>query len=129
MRSSFEDYNYFDKYDNFFNLMDRVLIFKDKISTAPFFLDTSLKSATFSNPIYLDDFVSNPYTLMTKDFFIFPLATSVTSSEDSYEALKFLNYITNAAGKPMRLTFNNSLLTHAHTHVFDFFRADIDEFS
>jgi len=115
--------------ENFFNFMDRILIFKDKVITSPFFINTELTDATFANSMYLDDFISLPNTLFTKDFFIFPLTISTQALEDSYEASKFLNYLNDNSLQSVKFLSNNGLPTHTHSYVFDFFRSDIDEFS
>jgi hypothetical protein len=109
--------------------MDRFIPFKGRVSSNPLYTDLPSVGEVYPNPIYLDDVVTSPNTLATKDFFIFPIFSSISSLDDSYEVFKFLNYLYASTDKVLVLSSNGGLAAHTHFYVFDFFRPDSDEFS
>ncbi len=125
----FYDYEYADKFNNFYNSTNKNLNFKDKILNKPLFKDTNSIGNFYSNPFYLDDFVSPSTLLNSKNFFMFPLFNGIANLDDTYESLKYLNYFYNNSNKLFLNTNNNNFQPYSYTTVFDMFRTDYDDFS
>jgi hypothetical protein len=89
--------------------------------------DLSIKTNLNSLPIFTEDAVPNSLLLNLKNFYPFSSETAVDSIEDSYENLKYVNYV-------HYLTYKNLLNTNAvtiqplsYTQVIDNFRPDYEE--
>lgn len=109
--------------------MDRIVFFKYKIATKPFFLDTNSLGEYYASPINLDDVLTPSDLISTKNFFIFPTSLILNNIEDTYESLKYLNYLFNSNDKFFLNSSFAGFRPYSYFFVFDFFRSDIDEFS
>ncbi len=126
---NFNDFEYFDKFTNFYNKLDRNILIKDKILNKPFFKNTSINDTTYSNSMYLDDFVTPASLINTKNFFTFPLFSFMNNLDESYESLKYLNYYFNNNNKMYLNYLSNNFNLYSYSTIFDSFRSDYDEFS
>ncbi len=129
LAKDFYEQEYFDKFSNIYNKLNRNTNFKDKILAKPFFKDTLNTNELYSSSIYLDDFINPSNLLSTKDFSIFPVFSVIPVLEDSYESLKYLNYFFNTNDKIFLNTLNNGIQPYSYSSVFDMFRSNYDDFS
>lgn len=128
LAKDFYNYEYFDKASNFYNELNKVVNFKDKILYKPFFNDT-LVSDTYSSYVYFDDFLNQPGLTSFKDFFVFPLVTSYFNSEETFDSFKNFKNLYNLNNKNILLSTNNRNNPLSYINVLDSFRSDFDEFS
>jgi hypothetical protein len=91
--------------------------------------DLSAKTNLNSLPIFTEDSVPNSLLLNLKNFYPFSGETAIDSIEDSYENIKYVNYL-------HYLTYKNLLNANAtriqplsYTQVIDNFRPDYEEIS
>jgi hypothetical protein len=110
-------------------MIDRLEVIKDKIVSRPMFTDTNVSDVVYANTVYTDDHVSPANLVPSKDFFVFPLFAVVSYMDDSYEALKGLNYLFQNSNKLALNFFNFNLQPHSSLFMFDSFRADYEDFS
>lgn len=129
LAKDFYDYEFFDKFSNIYNKLNRNVNFKDKILNKPFFKDTNSTGDFYINSLYLDDFVSPANLLASKDFSLFPLFSSLNNLDDSYESLKYLNYYYNNNSKIFLNSLTNNFQPYSYFFVFDMFRSNYDDFS
>lgn len=129
INKNFYNYEFFKKIYSFFNIMDRIVFFKYKIATKPFFLDTNSLGEYYANPINLDEVLSPSDLMPTKNFFVFPASLILNNMDDTYESLKYLNYLFNSNDKFFLNSSFAGFRPYSYFFVFDCFRSDIDEFS
>lgn len=129
IRKDFYDYNYFDKFVDIYNSFDREMEFKDKILYEPFFKDNNVLNQNYPNTLYIDDFISPANLLATKDFFIFPLYSLSNLIDETYESIKYSNYLANLNKKVFLNSSANNPSPLSYSFVMDMFRSDYDEFS
>ena len=129
LSKDFYDYEFFDKFSNFYNKLNRNVNFKDKILNKPFFKDTNSTGDFYINSLYLDDFISPVNLLVSKDFSIFPLFSSLNNLDDSYESLKYLNYYYHNNNKIFLNSLTNNFQPYSYFFIFDMFRSNYDDFS
>lgn len=125
----FYEFEFSDKFNQFYNKMNRNFNFKDKILNKPFFKDTNSTGNFYLNSVYLDDFLNPVELLNTKNFSIFPLFNSINQLDDTYESLKFLNYYFNNNSKIFMNMNTSYFQPYSYFFVFDMFRSDYDQFS
>lgn len=129
LSKDFEDYQYYDKFANFYNTLNKDLNFKNKALSKPFFKDTLSTGDFYTNSLYIDDFVSPANLINTKNFSIFPFFSIFNEIEDSYESLKYLNHFFNSNNKIFLNLNNNYFQPYSYLFVFDAFRSDYSGFS
>lgn len=129
LSKNFYEHEYYDKFSNFYNKLNKNVNYKDKILTKPFFKDTNSTGDFYINSLYLDDFVSPADLISTKDFYIFPLFSAFNQLEDSYESLKYLNHFYNNNNKIFLNITTNNFQPYSYFFVFDMFRSDYEDFS
>jgi hypothetical protein len=129
LANDFYEYEFFNRISNLYNNFDRVARYPDRVLNKPFFKDTNSLGDYYSNNFYIDDFVNPSNLLATKDFSVFPLFAVFNHIEDSYESLKYLNYLSNLDNKLFFNSFGKNFQPHTYSFVFDMFRADYDDFS
>jgi len=125
----FYEFEFSDKFNQFYTKMNRNFNFKDKILNKPFFKDTNSTGNFYLNSVYLDDFLNPVELLNTKNFSIFPLFNSINQLDDTYESLKFLNYYFNNNSKIFMNMNTSYFQPYSYFFVFDMFRSDYDQFS
>lgn len=128
LTKDFYDYEYFDKIANYYNNLNKLVHFKDKILYKPFFNDNLINEDSLSY-VYLDDFVSPSNLLLSKDFFIFPTIVSYFNIEENFESFKNLEYLYNLNNKIILNSVNSRNNPYSYIAVLDAFRSDFDEFS
>jgi heme/copper-type cytochrome/quinol oxidase subunit 2 len=127
--SEFNKPAYFDKFDQFYNYRNRNLKFKDSLVTKPFYKDSDASGFFYTNAFYTEDLITPAYILSTFNFFIFPLMSSLSAWEDSYESIKQLNHFYNTSSK-IFFNFSSSFFQpHTYSTVFDSFRSDFEDFT
>lgn len=129
LANDFSQYEYLDKYDNFYNTDHKLLKFKDSIINKPFFKNINSLGSFYSNAFYLDDYVSPAELLSTSKFFIFPIINSLNTLDDSYESMKYLNYLYNINHKIFINSSLNYFQPYSYIFVFDMFRSDYEGFT
>ena len=129
LAKDFSDFEYFDKYSNFYNKLNRNFNYKDKILTKPFFKDTNSTGNFYVNSLYLDDFISPINLINTKNFSILPLFSILNEMDESYESLKYLNYFYNFNNKNNLNLNSNYFQPYDYLFVFDSFRSNYNGFS
>lgn len=125
----FYNYSSLDKVTNIYNNSNRLAKYSDKIIEKPLFINNLDTGEHYSNSFYLDDYVSPSNLTLTKDFFTFPLFGMTNSMEESYDSIKYLNYIYNLNNNIYLNTNSNFLNAYSSFFIFDSFRSDFDEFS
>jgi hypothetical protein len=129
LAKDFADFEYFDKFSNFYNKFNRDHNFKDKILTKPFFKDTSSTGNFYVNSLYLDDFILPVNLVNTKNFSTLPLFSVLNEMDESYENLKYLTYFYNFNNKNSLNLNSNYFQPYSYLFVFDSFRSDYSGFS
>lgn len=129
LAKDFYEYEFFDKFNNFYNKLNKNINFKDKILNKPFFKDTSSTGNFYINSLYLDDFINPTNLINTKNFYIFPLFSAINNLDDSYESLKYLNHFYNNNNKIFLNLTTNNFQPYSYFFVFDMFRTDYEDFS
>lgn len=116
------------KEDNYpFYLMNKPLLFTDKILSKPLYKNNSLKGCTFPQTMHFDDPLSpvrllNPYRLS-----IIPFIADL-SSEETYENFKFQTYVNDADMGILSYFNGNFFKPLSVAYVYDFFRPNYEEF-
>ena len=129
LAEDFYDYEFSDKFNTFYNDVNKNFNFKDKILNKPFFKNTNSIGNFYANTFYLDDFINPSNLLPSKNFFFLPLFSVINTLDDSYESLKYLNYFYNSNSKISLNLNNNNFQPYSYITVFDTFRSDYDDFS
>ena len=129
LAKDFADFEYFDKFSNFYNKFNRDHNFKDKILTKPFFKDTTSTGNFYVNSLYLDDFILPVNLVNTKNFSTLPLFSVLNEMDESYENLKYLTYFYNFNNKNSLNLNSNYFQPYSYLFVFDSFRSDYSGFS
>jgi len=91
--------------------------------------DLSAKTNLNSLPIFTEDSVPNSLLLNLKNFYPFSNETAVDAIEDSYENLKYVNYIHYLTYKNLLNTNATKIQPLSYTQVIDTFRPDYEEMS
>jgi hypothetical protein len=110
------------KYDK--NISEQVQVlnkqyFKDKTSVGDFYINT----------FYLDDLISPSSLLNTNNFNIFPIFSSLSVLDDSYESIKNLNFYYFLNNKIFLNLGSNFFNPYSYSQVSDMFRSDFEDFS
>jgi hypothetical protein len=112
-----------------YNQFNRFTESTDKFMNTSIFMDTNIANTTYTNTVYTDDFVSPANLLATKEFSTFPLFSIFSFLDESYESLKYLNYLFFTNNKLTLNFFNFNLQPYNSLFVFDAFRADYEDFA
>jgi hypothetical protein len=91
--------------------------------------DLSSKTNLNSLPIFTEDSVPNSLLLNLKNFYPFSNETAVDAIEDSYENLKYVNYVHYLTYKNLLNTNATKIQPLSYTQVIDNFRPDYEEMS
>jgi hypothetical protein len=118
-----------DKTSNLFYEFDKEYAFKNQVLLKPFLKNLQNSGVFYSNSFYADDFITPTKFLSTSDYYFFSLFSAQTALEDSYESLKFLNYLYNFSYKNFISFSSNFFNPYTYSFVFDMFRSDYDDFS
>lgn len=122
-----QEYDYFKKQEELYNLSTRHKKFKSSILSKPFIKDLSSTVNISSLPLFTEDSVVSTPLLSTKNFDNFGNEVSVDGLDDSYESAKTMNYLQHTGFKN-NLSMNNNLISAiSYTQVMDNFRADYEE--
>lgn len=89
--------------------------------------DLSSKTNLNSLPIFTEDAVPNSLLLNLKNFYPFSSETAIDSIEDSYENLKYVNYVHYLTYKNLLNTNATKIQPLSYTQVIDNFRPDYEE--
>jgi hypothetical protein len=122
-----EAYQYFQKQEDLFNLLNRSRKFKSNLFTKPFVLDTQKNQNIFSVPIYAEDVLMAPSLTELKNFGTYNNEILVESNDDSYDSLKYCNYLHFLNSKNILNYDINTISPVSYTHVIDNFRADYED--
>lgn len=91
--------------------------------------DLSLTGNFYANNIQFDDYVTPSNLVSTRDFFIFPLISSITTLDDTYTSYKNMLALYNKNSSFfLNLNLNYSY-PQSYASVLNSFRADFDDFS
>lgn len=113
-----------NKYFNWYFAQNKKFKFSESILKI-----SNEKDHQYSNFFYTDDQLSPTHLVNTSFFFIFPIINNLQIIDETYESLKFLNYITNISYKTFFFSIFSNFLPVSHFTLFDFFRSDYGEFS
>ena len=124
-----KDYTYFKKQEELFNASVRHKTFRSSTLAKPLLRDLTTTSNLNSLPIFTEDSLPNSMLLNLKNFYPFSGETSVDSIEDSYENLKYVNYVHYLTYKNLLSTNSAKIQPLSYTQVVDNFRPDYEEMS
>ena len=124
-----KDYTLFKKQEELFNASVRHKTFRSSTLAKPMLRDLSAKTNLNSLPIFTEDSVPNSLLLNLKNFYPFSNETAVDAIEDSYENLKYVNYIHYLTYKNLLNTNATKIQPLSYTQVIDTFRPDYEEMS
>jgi hypothetical protein len=91
------------------------------------FKDLNIKSTLNSLPIFTEDSVMDPSLLNLANFFNFSNETTVDSFDDSYENLKYINFIYHLNYKNLTSVNASAAYPLSYTQIIDNFRADYED--
>jgi hypothetical protein len=128
IKQELNNLNFFKKQEIFFN--NDLRLVKDKriksgTATKPLLKDLTLNNTSL--PIFSDDYITDSTLAMFKDFNLFSNETSFDLNEDSYESLKYLNYVYYLNYKNVISSFFNGVQPISYSSVFDSFRSDYED--
>jgi len=124
-----KDYTYFKKQEELFNASVRHKTFRASTLAKPLLRDLTTTSNLNSLPIFTEDSLPNSLLLNLKNFYPFSGETSVDAIEDSYENLKYVNYVHYLTYKNLLSTNSAKIQPLSYTQVIDNFRPDYEEMS
>jgi|TARA_B110000259_G_scaffold140084_1_gene157740 hypothetical protein len=122
-----KDYTYFKKQEELFNSSVRHKTFRASTLAKPLLRDLTTNSNLNSLPIFTEDSLPNSLLLNLKNFYPFSSETAVDSIEDSYENLKYVNYVHYLTYKNLLNTNSSKIQPLSYTQVIDNFRPDYEE--
>jgi len=93
----------------------------------PFIKDLLKSKNIYTLPIFTEDYLVNTLLTQTKNLNNFGNEVSSDLYDDSYDSLKFLNYIHYLNFKNIISVDNNIVNPIPYTQVIDNFRADYDD--
>ena len=103
--------------------------FRASTLAKPLLRDLTTTSNLNSLPIFTEDSLPNSLLLNLKNFYPFSGETSVDAIEDSYENLKYVNYVHYLTYKNLLSTNSAKIQPLSYTQVIDNFRPDYEEMS
>ena len=123
------DYTFFKKQEELFNASVRHKTFKSSTLAKPLLRDLSGTTNLNSLPIFTEDALPNSLLLNLKNFYPFSSETIVDSVEDSYENLKYINYLHYLSYKTLLNSNSSKIQPLSYTQIVDNFRPDYEEAS
>jgi hypothetical protein len=122
-----EAFQYFQKQEDLFNVLNRKKKFKSNCLTKPFFMDAQKTQNLTPLPLYTEDVLLSPSLISLKNFSVFNNEVFMDSSDDSYESLKYLTYIHSLNSKNTLNFDRNAISPISYAQVIDNFRADYED--
>jgi hypothetical protein len=101
---------------------------KSGLLSKTFLSDTNSNSKNlYSLPIFSEEPIINPALTTTKDFSLLPNEMVVDSTDEAYEASKYLNYLYHLNYKNLVNTTGSGVQPLSYSTVFDSFRSDYED--
>ena len=119
--------NYFDKQETIFNNLDRIKEFKDQVSGPSTIQDEEALMSRSGTGLYLEDGIFNTNLLAPKNFEVFNSELNTDALEDSYENIKYMNYVHTRNYQHLLLNNLSNPVPMSYTGVMDAFRPDFEE--
>jgi len=120
---------FFKKQEELFNASVRHKTFKSSTLAKPLLRDLSGTTNLNSLPIFTEDALPNSLLLNLKNFYPFSSEAIVDSVEDSYENLKYINYLHYLSYKTLLNSNSSKIQPLSYTQIVDNFRPDYEEAS
>jgi len=124
-----KDYAYFKKQEELFNLSVRHKSFRSSILAKPLLRDLSSASTLNTLPVFTEDALPSSLLLSLKNFYPFSSEVTLDSVEDSYESLKYINYLHYLTYKSLLYTNSELIQPVSYAYILDNFRPDYEEAS
>jgi hypothetical protein len=122
-----KEVEYLSKQELLFNLKNRGKEAKDGVLVKSFTKDATAFSTQQALSLFAEDGVSNTSLLAPKNFEPFSNETAVDTFDDSYENLKYNNYVHYANYRNLVLSNFNTIRPLSYVQVMDAFRPDFEE--
>lgn len=129
LSKDFYNSEYLETQSTRFLSLNQKTVFKNNLLNNSLFKNKNYLNDYYMTSFYTDDTAISVDLLPTNNFSIFPQITNFTTHEDTYENFKFtflFFFQNNSNLAPFTTNFLKSI---DYATVFDFFRADSDEFS
>ena len=129
LATEFTEFTFFDKIKKVYNTEDRFLFPVDNVAEEPFFNDLNSQNPFYSTFIYAEESTPHALLMPTSLFSNFAGSANVNLMDDSFDAIKNLNYLLNYNSK-IFLNYTNSFFSpYSYVFVNDLFRSDAEDFS
>jgi hypothetical protein len=126
-KSSLNSVNYFNNQEDLFNQNFRHKKFKFNKSMAPLKSEPELNELSYNLPINSEESFPNTSLTKLRDYRVFTVESLSDSFDDTYENLKYINFLYNKNYNQIVNIDTNQLNPTSYTQVLDSFRADVDD--
>jgi hypothetical protein len=99
----------------------------NSILTKPAFKDLTINQNLNTLPLFSEDSIIDTSSLTCNNFFNFPNESNIDTLEDSYEHLKYINYIYHLNYKNLLQLKTSPAYPLSYTQIIDNFRADYED--
>ncbi len=126
--TDFNNFLFYDKITKPYNIDDKLFFPLDDVAEEPFFNDLNSQKLIYPLFVFSEEFIPSTLLMPSWFFSIFPHTSNTTLMDDSYDAVKNINYLLNNNSK-LFLNYSNSYFNlYSYFFVNDLFRSDSEDF-